>query len=191
MANRYDSDARFVSAAPTRDTEAQWRVVGELLNEQSSNPHAIVDTMRGIDVAPRILGKDENPLLRGQGFAITSIPFTIIIITLVVGVVTLAFTDAQFFGWLMTGIGALGLIVLTVVYALNERNSPGAVDRHWSNTERHKHDNDTTVRLEMVKAERDVRLARLQVYRETQLQIGVNADEPVRRIAQNPKQLTG
>ena len=27
---------RFVSAEPSRDTEAQWRVVGELLNEQSS-----------------------------------------------------------------------------------------------------------------------------------------------------------
>ena len=91
----------------------------------------------------------------------------------------------------MTGIGSLGLVVLLAVYALYERNSPGAVDRHWSHTERHKHDNDTEVRLEMVRAERDVRLARLQVYRETQLQIGVKADDTLRRADQQPKQLRG
>ena len=181
---------RFVAPEPTRDTDAQWRVVGELLNEQSS-PHNIVDTMRAVDVAPRILGKDENPLLRGQGFAIVSIPFTIIIIALIVGVVTLAFTEAVMFGWIMAGVGGVGLVVLLAVYALNERNSPGAVDRHWSHTERHKHDNDTEVRLEMVRAERDVRLARLQVYRETQLQIGVKADDTLRRADQQPKQLRG
>ena len=183
------SNERFVSPGAGAD-DGRWRVVGELLNEQSS-PHNIVDTMRAVDVAPRILGKDENPLLRGQGFAIVSIPFTIVIIALIVGLVTLAFTEAAFFGCLMSGIGGLGLVVLLAVYALNERNSPGAVDRHWSHTERHKHDNDTEVRLEMVRAERDVRLARLQVYRETQLQIGAKADDTLRRSDQSPKQLSG
>lgn len=164
--NRYDHDARFVRAEPQAD-DAQWRVVGRMLeHDAGGNPHTIVDSMAPATITPRIQGTREDPLSRGQGFTLISIPFVLVTIALVTGLVTLAFTDSVFVGWLMTGIGGLALVILAFVYWTNEGNSPGAVDRRWARVEERRHDNDTEVRLEMIRAERDVRLARLTAYRE-------------------------
>lgn len=189
MANRYDEDARFVSA-DSRTGETDWRVVGELLNNAGDGQQHIVDAMQGHATAPRIVGTQDNPLLRGAGFGLVSLPFTLVVMALIGGVVILSFTGAVAFGWFLTGVGGLGLIVLTIVFFLNERNSPGAVDRRWAAADQHRSDNDTDVRLAIVSAERDVRLARLQVYRETQLMIG-GGNEPVQRHDNRPRQLPG
>lgn len=187
--NRYDNNERYVSANPTNNTD--WRVVGELLDNHGDGQQHIVDAMQQTNVAPRIVGTQDNPLLRGAGFGLVSVPFTLVIMALIGGVVILSFTGAVAFGWFLTGVGGLGLVVLTIVFALSERNSPGATDRRWAAADEHRSDNDTDVRLAIVAAERDVRLARLQVYRETQLQIGANEDEPVQRIDSSPRQLPG
>lgn len=183
MTQPHNYRSSFVSASAQSRAAPQWRCV------EDATPHTIVDTMTPATIAPRIQGNREDPLSRGQGFGLISIPFVLVTIALVTGLVTLAFTDSVITGWLLTGIGGLALLILAFVYATNESNSPGAVDRRWARVEERRHEGDTNVRLAMVAAERDVRLARLQVYRETQLTGG--NDDTLRRADQPLKQLRG
>lgn len=184
--NRYDSNERFVRPEPSTDS-GQWRVVGELASDDAK-ALTIVDTMTPAAIAPRIHGSREDPLSRGQGFGLISIPFVLVVVVLVAGLTRLAFVGSNFIAWLMTGIGGLALVVLAVVYWINENHSPGAVDRRWAKVEERRHDNDTEVRLAMVSAERDVRLARLQVYKELTVNGGTKSLPTDDR---SPRQLSG
>lgn len=158
-------NSNYVSYRQRRDGP-EWRVVGEqLATTASAQTYSAAGEAPRAQHAPRIVGKNETPTERGLGFAITAGPFVAVIFALVGGIVMLAFSSYVAFGWFLTGIGSLGMVLLTYVYHRSEQNSPGAADRHWANVEAHKHGNDTAVRLAAIEAEREVRLAAIREYR--------------------------